>query len=188
MRTFLGVPIRVRDEVYGNLYLTEKRGGGPFDDDDEALVIALAAAAGVAIDNARLYDEARRQQQWLRASAEVTQRLLSGDDPGDVLALVTQQALEMSGADLVGAGAARRAAARCSRSSTPAAPARRRALGLTLPVEGSASGVVMATGKPLVVDDFSHDERVAPVAREQLGAGAGGRHPAGLGRRTCAGC
>ena len=170
MRTFLGAAIRVRDEVFGNLYLTEKRGGGPFSEDDEALVVALAAAAGVAIDNARLYAEARRQQQWLRASAEVTQRLLSDDDPGDVLALVTQQALELSGADLVvlalpvGNGQMLQVE---HASGTGAAGA----LGLALPLQGSASGLVMATGKPLVVDDFSHDERVAQVAREQLGLG-----------------
>jgi signal transduction histidine kinase len=170
MRTFLGAPIQVRDEIFGNLYLTEKRGGGPFSEDDEALVVALAAAAGVAIDNARLYAEARRQQQWLRASAEVTQRLLSDDEPGDVLALVTQQALELSGADLVvlalpvGDGQVLLIE---HASGTGAAAT----LGLTLPLEGSASGLVMATGKPLVVEDFSHDERVAPVAREQLGLG-----------------
>ena len=101
MRSFLGTPVRIRDEIYGNLYLTEKRGGAEFDEEDEALLVALAAAAGVAIENARLYAEARRQQQWLRANAEVTQRLLSEDEPHDVLALVTRQALEMSGADLV---------------------------------------------------------------------------------------
>src|SRR6266851_1401159 len=60
MKTFLGVPVRIRDEVFGNLYLTEKRGGTDFDDEDEAVLVALAAAAGVAIENARLYDEARR--------------------------------------------------------------------------------------------------------------------------------
>ena len=65
MRTFLGVPVRIRDEVYGNLYLTEKRDGGAFDEEDETLVTALSAAAGVAIDNARLFDEAQRQQRWL---------------------------------------------------------------------------------------------------------------------------
>ena len=101
MKTFLGAPVRIRDEVYGNLYLTEKAGGAEFDDEDEAVLAALGAAAGVAVGNARLYEEARRQQQWLRASAEVTERLLSEADFGEVLALVTRQALEMSGADLV---------------------------------------------------------------------------------------
>ena len=56
MRTFLGVPVRIRDEVFGNLYLTEKAGGQPFSEDDEVLIQALAAAAGIAIDNARLYE------------------------------------------------------------------------------------------------------------------------------------
>jgi signal transduction histidine kinase len=170
MRTFLGAPIQVRDEVFGNLYLTEKRGGGSFGEDDQALVVALASAAGVAIDNARLYAEARRQQQWLRASAEVTQRLLSEDDPADVLALITQQALELSGADLVvlalPAGGGQVLTIEHA-SGDGAADA----LGLVLPLAGSASGLVMATGKPLAVDDFSHDERVAPAARQQLRLG-----------------
>jgi signal transduction histidine kinase len=55
MRTFLGVPVRVRDAVFGNLYLTEKRGGGSFTEADEALVVALAGAVGVAVENARLH-------------------------------------------------------------------------------------------------------------------------------------
>ena len=59
MRTFLGVPVRIRDEVFGNLYLTEKAGGQPFSEDDEVLVQALAAAAGIAIDNARLYEQSK---------------------------------------------------------------------------------------------------------------------------------
>ena len=63
MRSFLGVPVRIRDQVYGNLYLTEKQGGADFDEEDQALAQALAAAAGVAIENARLYAEARRQQR-----------------------------------------------------------------------------------------------------------------------------
>jgi GAF domain-containing protein len=69
MRSFVGVPVRVRDRVFGNLYLTEKRGGGEFTEDDEAVLTALGAAAGVAVENARLYEEARRQQHWLRASS-----------------------------------------------------------------------------------------------------------------------
>src|SRR5262249_10690800 len=169
MRSFLGVPVRIRDEVYGNLYLTEKQ-GGDFDEEDEALVLALAAAAGVAIENARLYAEARRQQQWLRASAEVTQRLLSGDQAADVLSQVTQQALEMSGADLVvlalptGKGTKLVIEHACGGGAAEA-------LGLGRPAEGSASGIVMASGKPLALDDFSGDARVAPVAREHMPLG-----------------
>ena len=72
MSSFLGVPVRIRDRVFGNLYLTEKTGGGDFTDADEEIVVALAAAAGVAIENARLYDEASRRQRWLAATAEIT--------------------------------------------------------------------------------------------------------------------
>ena len=100
MRSFLGVPVRVRDEVFGNLYLTNKRSGGEFTEDDEAVLVALGAAAGVAVENARLYEAARRQQRWIQASAEVTTRLLSGTAPGEVLADVTRRARELSGADL----------------------------------------------------------------------------------------
>src|SRR6266545_2844555 len=99
-RGLLGVPVRVRDEVFGNLYLTDKRGGGDFTEDDEAVLVALGAAAGVAVENARLYDAARRQQRWIQASAEVTTRLLSGSEPREVLADVTRRARELSGADL----------------------------------------------------------------------------------------
>jgi len=69
MRTFLGVPIRIRDRVFGNLYLTEKQDGQPFTEEDEQVVVALAAAAGVVIENARLYEETARRERWLRASA-----------------------------------------------------------------------------------------------------------------------
>jgi signal transduction histidine kinase len=169
MRSFLGVPVRIRDEVYGNLYLTEKQ-GGDFDEEDEALVKALAAAAGVAIENARLYAEARRQQQWLRANAEVTQRLLSGDQRGEVLDLVTSQALGISGADLVAlalpAGDRKQLVIEHACGDGAA-----EALGLVLPAGGSASGIVMASGKPLAIDDFSDDTRVAQVAREHMPLG-----------------
>ena len=101
MHTFLGVPIRVRDAVFGNLYLTEKHGGAGFDDEDEAVVQALAAAAGVAIQNARLYSETRQREQWLSASSEVSTALLSGTEPEEVLALVARRAREVTGAELV---------------------------------------------------------------------------------------
>jgi signal transduction histidine kinase len=170
MKTFLGAPVRIRDEIFGNLYLTEKEGGAEFDEEDEAVLVALGAAAGVAIGNARLYEEARRQQQWLRASAEVTQRLLSGTEPEEVLALVTRLALEMSGADLVvlalpeGDGSQlviEHAAGEGAEDS----------LGLVLPVTGSVSGIVLDSGKPLSLDDFSGDERAAPAARARMHLG-----------------
>jgi len=100
MRTFLGVPVRVRDQVFGNLYLSEKRGGGEFTEDDETVLVALGSAAGVAVENARLYEEARRQQRWVQASARVTTDLLSGQGTAAVLPALTRQALELSGADV----------------------------------------------------------------------------------------
>jgi serine phosphatase RsbU (regulator of sigma subunit) len=69
MRTLLGIAIGVRDEIYGDLYLAERRDGRPFDEQDEAVVVALAGAAGVAVDHARLFER-------VRAGAEQFQRLL----------------------------------------------------------------------------------------------------------------
>jgi two-component system, NarL family, sensor histidine kinase DevS len=170
MRSFLGVPIRIRDEVFGNLYLTEKEGGGPFDEEDETLLVALAAAAGVAIENARLYEEARRQERWLRATAEVTHELLSGTDPAQVLALVTDRALELSGADLVALAVPTGDGQRLVNTHV-AGEGASKALGLVLPAGESLSGQVIATGTALSVEDFSADERVHPVARENMPLG-----------------
>ena len=170
MKTFIGAPVRIRDEVYGNLYLTEKEGGAEFDEEDEAVLAALAAAAGVAIGNARLYEEARRQQQWLRASAEVTQQLLSGTAPDEVLALVTRLALEMSGADLV-VLALPEGDGKQLVIEHAAGEGAEDALGLVLPVSGSVSGIVLEIGKPLGLDDFSGDERAAPAARARMHLG-----------------
>ena len=101
MTSFLGAPIRVRDQIFGNLYLTNKKNGTEFDTDDEAVLRTLAAAAGVAIDNARLYDDAHRRQRWLAASNELTRSLLSGAEAAAVLESFTSAVREMAGADLV---------------------------------------------------------------------------------------
>ncbi|WP_413116767.1 GAF domain-containing protein [Streptomyces sp. CY1] len=101
MTSFLGAPIKVREQVFGNLYLTDKQGAAEFDADDEAVLRTLAAAAGVAIDNARLYDDARRRQRWLAASNELTRSLLSGTEPAAVLESFTDTLREMAGAYLV---------------------------------------------------------------------------------------
>jgi GAF domain-containing protein len=100
MHTFLGVPVHVRGQVFGNLYLTDKRGGLEFEADDEAVIATLAVAAGVAIDNARLYEEAQRQQRWLRASGEITRSLLSGSARLEVVELIAQRAREITGSEL----------------------------------------------------------------------------------------
>src|SRR4051794_9454577 len=99
MRRFLGVPIQVRDEIFGNLYLTEKSDGTEFDDEDEVVVAALATAAGVAIENARLHEERWRRERWLEASAEISTALLSGAEPAQVLEMVAQRAREICIAD-----------------------------------------------------------------------------------------
>ena len=169
MRSFLGVPIRIRDEVYGNLYLTEKEGGGQFDEEDETLVVALAAAAGVAIDNARLYEEARRQERWLRATTEITRELLSGTQSTQVLNLVTREALTLSGADL--AALAVPAGETQLVYTHAAGKAADEALGLVLPAAESLSGKVLASGEKVVVEDFRSDGRVNPVAREHMPLG-----------------
>lgn len=170
MLTFLGAPVRIRDEVFGNLYLTEKAKGAEFDEEDEAVLVALGAAAGVAIGNARLYEEARRQQRWLRASSDVTQRLLSGADVNEVLSLVTGLALEMSGADLVVLALPAGGGTQLVIEHATGEGAED-ALGLVLPAGASASGIVLNSGKPMSLDDFSADERVAPAAREHMHLG-----------------
>lgn len=101
MHTFLGVPIRVRGEVFGNLYLAESTRGA-FTAEDEELATALAATAGSAIDNARLYETARAGQGWLRATAAVTRQVLSADsDASRALQLIARSSLDLAPADLV---------------------------------------------------------------------------------------
>jgi signal transduction histidine kinase len=102
MRSFLGVPVRVRDVVFGNLYLTEKEDGTDFSAEDEALAVALAAAAGVAIENARLYDDARRRARWLEACMDVSGLMLSSDRDYTAGGLdpIASRALQESGSQL----------------------------------------------------------------------------------------
>ena len=98
MTGFLGVPVRIGEEVFGNLYLTERSRGGEFTADDEQLAIALAAAAGAAIANARRFAESEQRRRWLDASAELTPLLLSGAAV-QPHALITQLAAAAADAD-----------------------------------------------------------------------------------------
>ncbi|MCX2949126.1 GAF domain-containing protein [Lentzea sp. NEAU-D7] len=98
MHSFLGTPVRVRDEVFGNLYMTEKIGGGDFTADDEVVLEALAAAAGVAVENARLFERSRTRERWLEATAEINAQLLAGATAEDALRLIAQRAVELASA------------------------------------------------------------------------------------------
>jgi GAF domain-containing protein len=80
MHTFLGVPIRVGDRTFGNLYLTEKTDGAQFSRDDEDVVAALAGAAAVTIENATLFAESRRRRDWQAAMYQVATTLFREAD------------------------------------------------------------------------------------------------------------
>ncbi len=176
MHSFLGVPVRVRDEVFGNLYLTEKRGGRSFDADDEALLTTLSIAAGVAIDNARVYEESRRRERRLEALGEITRALLSGTDADEVLHLVAERAMEVAGADraavllppsLPGAPAPQEAAqdpAAFAPLTVAVAHGRDagRVRGLSVPAQGSLAGLAARTGTPVHCADVRTDPRAHP--------------------------
>ncbi|MDX8141427.1 GAF domain-containing protein [Lentzea sp. BCCO 10_0061] len=98
MHSFLGAPVRVRDEVFGNLYMTEKIGGGNFTADDEVVLEALAAAAGVAVENARLFERSRMRERWLEATAEINAQLLGGASAEDAVQLIVQRSVELASA------------------------------------------------------------------------------------------
>ncbi len=155
MKSFLGVPIRVRDVVFGNLYLTQKRGGGDFTDEDEELAEALAAAAGVAIENARLYDDARRRAAWLQACMDVTGRMMGdevpdGHDGG--LDMIAARALQESGSALAlilvpeGTSSLFRVAGAAGQAAPEWA-------GRLSSFDSAEVGNVLATGQATVVED-----------------------------------
>ncbi|WP_440073543.1 GAF domain-containing protein [Streptosporangium sp. OZ121] len=191
MGSFLGVPVRVREEVFGNLYLTEKRGGGEFDEEDEAIVTALAAAAGVAIENARLYEESRRREMWLQASAEVTTSLLSGAEPDQVLTLVAGRARDLAAADttMIMLPDAAREVLHVMIAEGPGADGLGRT---TVDVTGSLPGRALLGGEPVMVNDLgeadlpaalTRDLTVGPAAAVPLGAAGAVRGVLVLGKR-----
>jgi signal transduction histidine kinase len=171
MRTFLGVPVRVRGEVFGNLYLTEKIGGGDFTEEDEDVVIALAAAAGIAIENARLFEQTHRRELWLQASTQITARLLQGVKTDEALRLIVDQARSVAGSEL---------SALALPQEESGEPVFRVAAGLGATMltglsvgETSLVCEVLATGEARVHDDASsviqQDMEEAPAELKQIG-------------------
>lgn len=146
--SFLGVPIRVRDQVFGNLYLAD-RAGGPFTAEDEEMVAALAATAGVAIDNARLYDETRRREKWNRALAAISSVLIAHG--GDALDVIFERVADLVEVDEVclmlrDGDRVRVAAARGTR--TPGY------VGLSYQAEGSLIVAALEAGEPVSLDSM----------------------------------
>ena len=163
MRSFLGVPVRIRDKVFGNLYLTEKLGGGDFTAEDEQIVIALAAAAGVAVENARLYDEGSRRQRWLEATAEITALLSAGDQDADALQTIADRAREVSGADVgwIVSGAGEDALVLEAVSGANADRVSMREVAL----DTSLASLVIETRSTVVVEDIAADPRALDVSQ-----------------------
>nr|WP_280470869.1 GAF domain-containing sensor histidine kinase [Nocardia farcinica] len=181
MRTFLGVPVQVGGEVFGNLYLTEKAGGHEFTEDDEVVVQALAAAAGIAIANARLYEESRIRQQWLEATQQVATRLLAGGETSEVFTVITERALALTGS----------ACAFLALPEDPDVPPEDLTelvvvaaagadadtlTGTRLPMDETHTGVAFRDGRPLAVDtadapSFATSLEYGPVLTLPLRAG-----------------
>ncbi|MBS2938366.1 GAF domain-containing sensor histidine kinase [Nocardioides sp. J2M5] len=157
MSSFLGVPVRTRDRVFGNLYLTEKTGGGDFTGTDEAIAVALAAAAGVAIENATLYEEAEGRRAWLAATAEIA-ALLSADTPvGEALQVVADRARSLARADVawVVTGST---AGELRLEVVSGAPVDLEAM-QALPMRSSLASLVIDSGEPVTVLDLGTDPR-----------------------------
>ncbi|MGW2201007.1 sensor histidine kinase [Streptomyces sp. NPDC001774] len=157
MRTFLGVPIRVQGEIFGNLYLAEKNDGGEFNDYDVHMVRVLATEAGIAIGNARLYEAARQRERWIDGSVAVTTALLSGGDADDALSVVAEQARRLAdaAAGIVLLPAEAGGLEIVAVSSEPESPA----LGLVIPPESAVVDRLLE-GEAVFVDDASTDPRM----------------------------
>ncbi|WP_407285282.1 GAF domain-containing protein [Streptomyces sp. BP-8] len=182
MHSFLGVPVKVRDEVFGNLYLTEKRGGGHFTAEDETLLSTLAVAAGVAIEHARLYEEARYRQEWLEANSEIVAGLLPGAETAEVLATIVDHAVRILSADLgVLAVPAEGDCLRVDLASGVDAEAHR---GLVLPRHGSFMGAAFTAKGPLTSYDIEHDPRITTGPPRWWGLGPAVAVPMATGERV----
>jgi GAF domain-containing protein len=170
MRSFLGVPVRVRDTVFGNLYLCEKRDADEFTETDQELVSALAIAAGLAIENATLFTEERRREEWLDAIGDISRALLAGAAVDDVLVDIADRAMALARADdvrlLLG-----------DRSSTDLRIVAARGMhtdeivGMLVPIEGTVAGDAFRSGETLLVEDATSDPRVYLPAIEPLRPG-----------------
>jgi signal transduction histidine kinase len=155
MHSFLGVPIRTREQIFGNLYLSEKIGAKEFTDDDEEIAVALAAAAGVAIDNARLYALVRGRERWLNAAAEITGVLLGEVRRTGALELVARRAREVAEAELALVLLLDEDSQTYTVEVVDAAGQVPPLVGAVLPATDSPAALRVGSGHSTVVDDLS---------------------------------
>jgi two-component system, NarL family, sensor histidine kinase DevS len=171
MHSFLGAPVTARGQVFGNIYLTEKQDAAEFDADDQRALMVLAAQAGVAIANARLYEQASDRARRLEALRAVAAAILRGDRTEVVLNLVARYARELAGADLATIAVPTDDGELAIDAADGEGAERLR--GVRFPVEGSVAGEVLRTGKVVVLADATADERT-----DQPLVGLGGVGPA----------
>ncbi|MEU9606967.1 GAF domain-containing protein [Streptomyces sp. NPDC048057] len=166
MRSFVGVPIRVHTEVFGNLYLTEKR-GGTFTEDDLALLRVLASQAGIAIGNARLYESVRRRERWIEGAAAVTTALLTGSSAEDALTTVAERARLLADAS---AGVVLQPTAEGGMEIVAASTVDDPGdiVGTTI-APGSPVLVQLLGGEPVFIEDSATDPRMTTHVRTRFG-------------------
>ncbi|MEE4596431.1 GAF domain-containing protein [Streptomyces sp. DSM 41524] len=163
--SYLTVPLRVGEEIFGMLCLAEKRDGGPFTDSDRHLVEVLATEAGIAIGHTRVQGATRQRERWIEGSVAVTQAVLSGG-AGDGPAVVAEKARELADA-AVGIVLLPEDGGDGLKAVAVAADERSGLLGAVLPARSPAVPRLLA-GQPVLIED--------PAADPLLGTGVPGRY------------
>jgi signal transduction histidine kinase len=171
MNTFLGVPVLLRGTAYGNLYLTEKAGGEDFTGEDQAIVELLASQAAVAIENARLYESAKRWSRQLESLMEVTAALSTETEVDHLLELVAHRLHELLEARLVAIALPQ--GAEQLRIVTAAGEAADEFVGTMLALGESKTGRVLQRGRSERVDALLDDPEVDRDFTRRLGARTG---------------
>jgi len=158
MHAFLGVPITVRDNVFGSLYLTHDHPGLTFSESDEVSARMLASAAAAAIDNAQLFERVRTNARWMRASRAIVTALQSESEPLlRPMQLIAERACELSDAEQAIVLVPEETDGPTTLVvSTAVGVHADDVLGQRVPIEGSTSGEVFRSGRPVITESFRH--------------------------------
>ncbi|MEV0008919.1 GAF domain-containing protein [Streptomyces sp. NPDC047973] len=166
MHTFLGVPVRVQGEIFGNLYVMGKLDGDAFGDDELHMLRVLATEAGIAIGHARTYEAARQRGRWIDGSVAVTTALLSGGDADEALTVVAEQARRLADA---AAGIVLLPAEGGGMEIVAVAGDRpSRSLGVIIPPESPVVAALLR-GEEVFLEDSATDPRLITRLAERFG-------------------